>query len=74
MGHPFQSTGHVTSLWLPSARLVGPFGRAMLGALSLASVLWKRIRGEMTVSPLSAEWLAAHEIDASKHSQETRQM
>lgn len=70
MAHAFQSTGHVTSLPSPSPRLVGSVGRAMFGALSLASVLWKRVRGEVTVPPLSAEWLSAHEIDASKHSRE----
>ena len=70
MSHPFQSTGHVTSLWWPRARRAGPFGRAILGAVSLASVLWKGVRGEVTVSPLSAEWLAAHEMDSSKHARD----
>jgi len=70
MAHAFQSTGHVTSLWSPGVRLVGWVGRAMGGALSVLAAGWKRIRGEVSMSPLSAEWLSAHEIDSSKHSQE----
>lgn len=70
MAHGFQSTGYVTFLWSPGARLVGWAGRAMWGALLLLAVGWKRVRGEVSVSPLSAEWLSAHEIDSSKHSQD----
>lgn len=70
MAHAFQSTDRVTSLLSPGVRLVGGLRRAIDAALFLLAVGRKRIRGEVSVSPVSDEWLSAHEVDSSKHSRE----
>jgi hypothetical protein len=68
MSHTFQGTGQVASPWSPTVRFAGTLGRVISGARSAASVVWTRVRGEVTVSPVSEAWLAAHAVDASKRS------
>jgi hypothetical protein len=70
MHHAFQSTDPIGSPWPVAARFFPALARILGGSL-IRAIQWRsRLSRQVSVSPVSSDWLLEQEISSSRHKED----